>query len=164
MTGSPVDVAVPASLRCAVVVGVTEDSCDAWTGGSIASIRFAPLFPSPRIERVQPGHLVAVATSQSGNEVIVWRWFDAVVLGAESSGLVPLWEPAHGDVAARPRPSYQVVEPGQRAYASAGLPGAEWWIAGPVVADPAAADVDLDDVDRMFTSNDLWIAAFGSPT
>lgn len=152
---------VPPRLRCAVVLRVNELECDAWAGGNVESIRFAPLFPTPRTERVSPGHLVAVATAATGSQVIVWRWYDAVVLGPGASGLVQLWEPAHGEVTARPRASHRRQEPASRAYASAGLPGADWWIAGPVVARPEDAAVDIDEVEVMFTANRLWTAAFG---
>ena len=87
------------------------------------------MFPSPRVERVSPGHLVAIATGPDGTGVVVWRWYDAVVLGTEDDGSARLWEPAHGEVIAQPRASYGTQDPGSRAYASAGLPGAEWWVA-----------------------------------
>ena len=147
-------------LRCGVVLRVTEGACDAWSGGSVLSIPFSPLFPTPRTERVQPGHLIVIATRPSGRQVIVWRWYDAVVVGPLSFGFVPLWEPAHGEVAARPRPSYRGLEPGSRAYASSGLPGADWWVAGPVASRPEEAVVDLDEVEQLFTGNGLWTAAF----
>jgi hypothetical protein len=92
---------------------------------------------------------------------VVWRWYDAVVLGPEPAGLVRLWEPAHGEVVAQPRESHQPQEPGSRAYLSAGLPAAEWWVAGPVVARAEEADVDLSEVERMYTENGLWTATFG---
>lgn len=111
------------------------------------------MFPTPRVERVSPGHLVAVAALPDSRGVVVWRWFDAVVLGTEDDGAVRLWEPAHGEVSAQPRASYVDQEPGSRAYASAGLPGAEWWVAG-------SADVELDDVEALYTRNDLWSAVF----
>ena len=139
---------------------VSETACDAWDGAEVASIPFAPIFPTPRTERVSPGHLVAVATAVSRAQVVVWRWYDAVVLGREASGSVRLWEPAHGEVVARPRAGHRGQEPGSRAYASAGLPGADWWVAGPVVARPQDAVVDIDDVERLFTANGLWTAAF----
>src|SRR5690606_25730881 len=85
--------------------------------------RFAPMFPTPRVERVPPGHLVAIATGPGGADAVVWRWYDAVVLGHEPDGAVRLWEPAHGEVMAQARASYAKQEPGSRAYASAGLPG-----------------------------------------
>lgn len=121
---------------------------------------FAPTFPSPRTERVSPGHLVAIATSPAGADVVVWRWYDAVVLVHEEAGSVQLWEPAHGEVVARARQSYQAVGPGERAYASAGLPGADWWVAGSVATPPESADVELDAVYALYTENDLWSAAF----
>jgi hypothetical protein len=137
-------------LRSAVVLRVSEDTCTAWTGAEVGTYRFAPQFPSPRTERVSPGHAVAVAD----DAVVVWRWYDAVVLLGHDAGSVRLWEPAHGEVAARPRASYQEQEPGSRAYASAGLPGADWWVAG------ARAAVELDAVATMYA--DLWPAVFGA--
>ena len=123
-------------------------------------VRFAPTFPSPRVERVSPGHLLAVATAPSGDDVVVWRWYDAVVLGHDEDGSVRLWEPAHGEVIAQARKSYEDVEPGERAYASAGLPGADWWVAGRVVASPESADVELDAVQALYSTNDRWPDVF----
>jgi len=147
-------------LRCAVVLRVEEDLCEVWAEGGATALRFASLFPSPRKERVSPGHLVAVATAPDGGEFVVWRWYDAVVLGSDDAGSVRLWEPAHGEVTARARPSYEPQEPGSRAYASAGLPGADWWVAGRVSAVPDTAEVELDAVDALYTEHDLWSAAF----
>ena len=149
-------------LRTARVLGVEEHACEIWSDGELGSAGFAPMFPSPRLERVSPGHLVAVATAPTGTDVVVWRWYDAVVLGHRGDGAVRLWEPAHGEVIARPRASYVTQEPGSRAYASAGLPGAEWWVAGPVGETPHGADVELHEVDALYTDNDLWPAAFGA--
>jgi len=152
--------AVP-RLRVARVLRVREADCDVWRDGGTASVAFAPTVPAPRTERVSPGHLVAIATPADGRDVVVWRWFDAVVLGAEDDGSVRLWEPAHGDVVARPRDTYRHQEPGGRAYASAGLPGADWWVAAPVGTADAEPAVDLDEVAAFYTSNGLWPAALG---
>jgi hypothetical protein len=43
-----------------------------------------------------------------------------------------------------------------RAYLSAGLPGAEWWVAGPVVAEADEALVELDEVASRYTERGLW--------
>jgi hypothetical protein len=104
---------------------------------------------------VSPGHLVAVATAPDGSEMLIWRWFDAVVLG-EQDGLVRLWEPAHGEVLARSRREQEQRRPGTRAYLSAGLPGADWWVAGATAGRAEDAQVELDEVERFFTENDLW--------
>jgi len=104
---------------------------------------------------VSPGHLVAVATARDGSEVVVWRWYDAVVLG-EEAGLTRLWEPAHGEVVAQRRRAQQHRPPGTRAYLSAGLPGADWWVAGAVAARAEDADVELDEVERFCDEHDLW--------
>jgi hypothetical protein len=130
-------------LRCAAVLRVGEDSCEVWVGNQVVRMMFAPTFPTPRAERVLPGHLVAVATAPAGHSVIVWRWFDAVVLGPDRPGLIRLWEPAHGEVVAQMRDPAQHLEPGSRVYASSGLPGADWWAAGPITPSPEGADVEL---------------------
>src|SRR5215468_4690517 len=129
------DVTATASgrLTCGIVLRVREDSCEIFSGGRRGSVRFAAAFPSPRTQRVSPGHLVAVATATDGSDVVIWRWYDAVVLDVEA-GLIRLWEPAHGEVVAQPRHPRRLPEPGVRAYLSAGLPGADWWVAGVVAA------------------------------
>lgn len=152
----------PRRMRCAVALHVEEGVCAAWSDGAVASVGFAPQFPSPHAERVSPGHLLAIVTAPDGREVVVWRWYDAVVLG-QDGGTVRLWEPAHGEVSARPRATWPGQEPGSRAYASAGLPGADWWVTGRVTACPQDAQVDLDAVAELYTVNGLWPAVFGSP-
>jgi hypothetical protein len=102
---------------------------------------------------------VAVAPAANGGaEAVVWRWYDAVVLG-EETGLVRLWEPAHGEVLAQARNAGQHWPPGTRAYLSAGLPGADWWVAGPTVTRAEDADVELDEVGRFCTEHGLWPGA-----
>jgi hypothetical protein len=99
--------------------------------------------------------LVAIATASDGREIVVWRWFDAVVLDGDGATL-NLWEPAHGSVLAERRNRTHAYLPGSRAYVSAGLPGAPWWVAGPVVDRAEDADVDLDEVEQFFTGLGLW--------
>jgi hypothetical protein len=142
-------------LRCGIVLRVQEEACQVLGRGQVSSVRYATLFPSPRTERVSPGHLVAVAAAPDGSETVIWRWFDAVVLG-EEDGLVRLWEPAHGELLARPRRAQQQRSPGTRAYLSAGLPGADWWVAGATAARAEDADIELDEVERFYTERDLW--------
>jgi hypothetical protein len=154
----------PYRLRTARVVRVDEHACEVWSQGAVSTVGFAPIFPTPRVERVSPGHLVAVATGSNGTDVVVWRWYDAVVLGTEDDGSVRLWEPAHGEVRAQPRVSYEKQDPGSRAFASAGLPGAEWWVAAGAGGAPHSAAVDLDEVAALYTENNLWSAVFGSTT
>lgn len=55
-----------ARLRCAIVLCVREDSCDVLADGHVRSVRYALRFPSPRAERISPGHLVAIATAPNG--------------------------------------------------------------------------------------------------
>ena len=142
-------------LRKAIVLSTTEDACTVFAAGQREVLAYAYPFPKPRVERVVPGHLVAVATAANGSAVVVWRWFDAIVLEGVGRS-VSLWEPAHGLVLAEPRDSRRTYRPGTRAYLSAGLPGAEWWVAGPVVDSAENADVDLDEVEQFFTGLGLW--------
>lgn len=146
---------VPARLWCGIVLRVQEDACQIFGKGQPCSVRYAKSFPSPRTERVSPGHLVAVATMPDGSEVVIWRWYDAIVLG-EEAGLARLWEPAHGEVVAQPRRAQQPRSPGTRAYLSAGLPGADWWVAGAVSARAEDADVELSEVERFYDERELW--------
>jgi hypothetical protein len=163
-TPQPDAVFAPHRLRTARVIRVDEHACEVWSHGEVSSVGFAPMFPSPRVERVSPGHLVAVATGPNGIDVVVWRWYDAVVLGTEDDGSVRLWEPAHGEVIAQARASYEQQDPGSRAYASAGLPGAAWWVADSATGAAQSADVELHDVHALYTENDLWSAVFDSKT
>lgn len=146
-------------LGPAIVLSVQEEACHVFAGGLARSVRYAPMFPSPRIEKVLPGHLVAVAVGPNGSETVVWRWYDAVVLGVED-GLVRLWEPSHGEVQAQSRDQQQQRAPGSRAYLSAGFPGADWWVAGAAVTTAEAADIELDEVERLYTDHDLWASVF----
>jgi hypothetical protein len=142
-------------LRSAIVLGTTEAACTLFLDGHEAVVPYAVVFPAPRLERVAPGHLVAIAEAADNSEVVIWRWFDAVVLNTRG-GLINLWEPGHGVVSAQPRDPQLEYTPGARAYLSAGLPGAEWWVAGPAAGLAEHASVELDEVERFFTENDLW--------
>jgi uncharacterized protein (TIGR03086 family) len=146
---------VAAPLRCGIVVRVREDACEILANGRLCTVRYATQFPSPRTERVSPGHLVAVASAPNGTEAVVWRWYDAVVLG-EEAGLIRLWEPAHGEVLAQPRSAHRSPQPGTRVYLSAGLPGADWWVAGGVAARAEEVNVELDEVEQFYTQRELW--------
>jgi hypothetical protein len=128
MAAAHVTDVLPRRVRCAIALRVEEQTCEVWSEGARASIGFAAQFPSPRSERVSPGHLLAVATAPDGRDVAVWRWYAAVVLDHDEAGRVRLWEPGHGEVIAEARTSYRPQQPGSRVYASAGLPGAEWWV------------------------------------
>jgi len=148
-------VAAGGRLRTAVVLLTAEDSCTVFTADQRTDVPHARAFPKPRIERVLPGHLVAIATAPAGSAFVVWRWFDAVVLDRIGSS-VRVWEPAHGVVRAELRDPRRNYRPETRAYLTAGLPGAEWWVAGPVADRAEDAEVDLDQVDKFFTGLDLW--------
>lgn len=146
-------------LRCGIVLRAEEDACQILTGGQVVLVGYAAQFPAPRRERVSPGHLVAVAEIPGGPSAVVWRWYDGVVLGSEA-GSVRLWEPAHGEVLAQPRRPQQRCIPGTRAYLSAGLPGAEWWVAGKAADRAEDADVELTEVERLYTEQNMWESAF----
>jgi hypothetical protein len=96
-----------------------------------------------------------MTTASDGIETVLWRWYDAVILGDED-GLIRLWEPAHGEVLAQPRTTYIPGPPGTRAYLSAGLLGADWWVAGPAAATAQDADVELGEVEKLYTEHGLW--------
>lgn len=144
-------------LESAVVLRVEEHKCHVHRAGGVAVADYAPQMPSPRVERIAPGNRVALARASDGRRVVLWRWFDAVVIGSEDD-LVRLWEPAHGEVLASARGAADGLVPGSRAYLSAGLPGAEWWVAGPADASEHA-EVELDEVGKLYTQHGLWEAA-----
>lgn len=155
---------MPPPLRTAVVIGVEEESCRVWADGALHTVAFAPMMPAPRVERISPGHLVAVAESPDGAAAVVWRWFDAVVLGSgpavDGAGTIRLWEPAHGVIVAQARDTYGRPDPGSRAWASAGLPGAQWWVADAIGSH--VPHVELDAVAALYTEYDLWAQVFDS--
>ncbi len=142
-------------LRRGIVLRSQEDACEVMVEGRPVWARYARAFPTPRVERVSPGHLVALAAAADATPVVVYRWYDAVVLEA-ADDQVRMWEPAHGEVLATPRHSRQRRQPGTRAYLSAGLPGANWWVAGPVATAAEQADVELGEVEHFCTEHDLW--------
>ena len=160
MIASTAGASIAPRLRCGIVLRAEEDACQVLTEGQVASVRYASQFPTPRRERVLPGHLVAIAEVPGGSDAVVWRWYDAVVLGDEA-GSVRLWEPAHGEVVAQRRRPRQRYAPGTRAYLSAGLPGAEWWVAGKAVDRTEDADVELNEVERLYTEQNMWDSALG---
>lgn len=151
-------------LTTAVVVSAAEDACTVWSTDGVVSIGFAPRFPSPRLHRMSPGHLVAIATALDDRSIVVWRWFDTVILDGSDGASVRLWEPGHGEIIALESEHFQPRSPGTRAYASTGLRGTHWWVSGPVVENPSHADVELDDVRALYDNNGLWSSAFDADT
>jgi len=145
----------PPLLSTAIVLGSDEEGCTILDEAGERTVPFAASFPRPRAGRVSPGHLVAIVLGDDGAEAVVWRWFDAVVVGTTGAGLT-LWEPGHGIVSAQPRDPRQTHVAGSRAYLSAGLPGAEWWVAGPAVELAASADVELEEVRAFLDSHGSW--------
>jgi hypothetical protein len=51
---------------------------------------------------------------------------------------------------------WAAVSAGERAYLSASLAGADWWVAGPIAARAEDAQVELDEVGRFITDHDIW--------
>ncbi len=144
-----------ARLRRGIVLRAEEDACEVLIEGRPTWAQYARAFPSPRVERVSPGHLVALAPAADATPVVVFRWYDAVVLEA-ADDQVRMWEPTHGEVLATPRDGQQRRKPGTRAYLSAGLPGANWWVAGSVATAAEQADAELDEVEHFCTEHGLW--------
>ena len=142
----------PPRLRTAVVVAPSPAQCVVVADGSRRTVGYAVPFGS-RAAELRPGHLVALAPGEP--ELVVWRWFDAVVVEQQAAD-VRVWEPAHGEVSARARRPEQPVPPGTRAYLSGGLPGAEWWLAGPTGVAAEDADVELDEVVAFYDRHGLW--------
>lgn len=143
----------PGTERVAVVLRPEEKRCQVDFGGTTAFVQYGVPF-SQRAKTLTPGHLVAVTHTPDAAALILWRWYDAVVL-EQSADQVRLWEPGHGEVLAQSRTPEHVYPVGTRAYASAGLRGADWWVEGPVAAveDATAA---IDEVLAFYAEHDLW--------
>jgi hypothetical protein len=154
MVSSPERQQAARRLQAAIVLSAAEDECTVFANDRPRVVSYALPFPRPRAGRVAPGNLVAIG-QPGGSEVILWRWFDAVVVD-HAEPVTTLWEPNHGTVVARSRDRKHGHRPGSRAYVSAGLPGAEWWVAGPAIDRAESADVELDEVRDFFTTHGLW--------
>jgi hypothetical protein len=155
MTSPPERQRAARRLQAAIVLRAGEDECTVVADDGPRVVSYALPFPRPRAGRVAPGNLVAIVGEPGGSEVILWRWFDAVVVD-QAELVVTLWEPYHGTVVARSRDPQYGYRPGGRAYLSAGLPGAEWWVAGRAVDRAESAEVELDEVRDFFTRQGLW--------
>ena len=143
----------PPALRLGVVLRPEADRCLVGLVTGPAVVTYGAPFRR-RAETLTPGHLLAVTDGVDGPSLVLWRWYDAVVLEQSEDG-VRIWEPAHGEVLAQARRPGQRWPMGTRAYASAGLPGADWWVEGPVTA-VERAEVALDEVDAFYAGHDLW--------
>lgn len=141
------------NARAAVVLRPEEQRCEVDFGGTTAFVEYGVPF-GPRAKTLTPGHLVAVTETPDAGSVILWRWYDAVVL-EQSADQVRLWEPGHGEVLALSRNPVVVYPVGTRAYASAGLRGADWWVEGLVTAVEDAT-VAIDEVLAFYVEHDLW--------
>jgi hypothetical protein len=138
--------------RTAVVLRPGPDSCVVTSSGGSRTVGYSLPFGA-RAAELRPGHLLALIDGEP--ELVVWRWYDAVVLEVDADGAL-LWEPAHGEVRAQRRRPTRPLLPGTRAYASAGLPGADWWVAGPAEIAPEDADVERDEVVAFYAEHGLW--------
>ena len=141
------------AARTAVVLRPAEQRCQVGFGVETAFVEYGTPF-GPRATTLPPGHLVALAGRPGATSLVIWRWYDAVVL-EQSARQVQLWGPSHGEVLARSRSSQHRYPAGTRAYASAGLPGADWWVEGPVGA-VEDADVTMEPVYEFSAAHDLW--------
>ncbi len=141
------------TATAAVVLRPEEHRCEVNFGSTAAFVAYGVPF-SPRAKTLTPGHLVAVTETPDAGSLILWRWYDAVVL-EQSGDQVRLWEPGHGEVLAQSRIPKGVYPVGTRAYASAGLRGADWWVEGPVTAVEDAT-VAVDEVLAFYAEHDLW--------
>lgn len=139
--------------RAAVVLRPDEQQCEVCFGVETAFVGYGASF-SPRAKTLTPGHLVAVTERTDATSLIIWRWYDAVVL-EQAAGQIRLWEPNHGEVLATSRHVQYRYPVGSRAYASAGLPGADWWVESPV-APVEDVDVAMDQVYEFYAAHDLW--------
>ena len=90
----------PAALT-AVVLRPTEQRCQVGFGVETAFVEYGTPF-GPRAKTLTPGHLVALTGRPGATSLVIWRWYDAVVL-EQSARQVRLWEPSHGEVLARSR-------------------------------------------------------------
>jgi hypothetical protein len=59
-------------------------------------------------------------------------------------------------VLAQPRAGIPSGQHGTRAYLSAGLPCADWWVACPTAARAQDADVELGEVEKLYTEHGWW--------
>jgi hypothetical protein len=141
------------TVRVAVIIRLGEAQSEVSFGGVTAMAGYGQPFAS-RASSLMPGHLVAVSSGPDASPVIIWRWYDAVVL-EQSGDQVRLWEPSHGEVLARARNEQHRYPPGTRAYTSAGLPGADWWVEGSV-GPVEEAVVAIDQVSAFYTEHELW--------
>ena len=141
------------TARPAVVLRPGEAGCEVHLGDETALVRYGVPF-GPRAGSLVPGHLVAVTDTPDAGQLVLWRWYDAVVL-EQSATEVRLWEPGHGEVLAQARDPHHGLPAGTRAYASAGLPGADWWVEGPVTAVQDVV-VAMDEVLAFYDDHGLW--------
>lgn len=141
------------TARAAVVLRPGEHRCEVSFGEETALVGYSAPFGT-RATSLTPGHLVAVAEGPAATYLLIWRWYDAVVV-EQTADQVRLWEPNHGEVLAQSRDARYVYPVGTRAYASAGLPGADWWVEGQAGA-VGDAEVAMDQVHEFYTAHGLW--------
>lgn len=143
------------SLTSGVVLLPGPDDCEVLHAGRVLRAGYGRAFV-PRASSLSPGHLVALQPRQDGT-LVLWRWFDAVVIDVEGEQ-ARVWEPLHGEVVARLRQPGTLPPVGGRAWVSAGLPGAEWWLES-ATGTPPTAEVELGDVACFYDKHGLWESA-----
>jgi hypothetical protein len=67
------------AARAAVVLRPKEQHCEVSFGVETAVVGYGIPF-SPRARTLTPGHRVAVTDGPDAALLIIWRWYDAVVL------------------------------------------------------------------------------------
>ena len=146
-------------IHCGIVLRTDEDACQVVTEGAVTSVRYAPRFPVPRRERVLPGHLVAIA-ERDGTAVVVWRWYNAVVLDSDPELRPPLGASARRSHRQATLPAGAIRSRDSRLPVG-GPARRRLVVAGQAVDRPEHAGVELGEVDRLYTEHDLWNSAFG---
>jgi len=143
------------ALHGATVLDAMADECLVYGNGREYVARYAAPFGS-KSGTVAPGHLVAIHVTQSESSLVLWRWYDALVIRDGPDGTVEMWEPAHGTVTAVRRQVGTELRPGGRAYLSAGLAGAPWWVNDMVTSSPEDANVEFGEVVAFYDEHELW--------
>ena len=153
MSSLGADAVGPTGLHCGIVLRVSETACDAWDGaeGRVDTVRAdLPDAAGPRRASAGPPRRRGDGGLEGpGRRVEVVRRRGAGPRGLGIGSAVGAGARRSGGSPASGAPRAGAWVAGLRV--PAGLPGADWWVAGPVVARPRQdAVVDIDDVERLF--------------
>ena len=155
MTSAPDRQRAAPQLHVAIVLSAAEDECTVYAGDATRVVSYAEPFPRPREGRVAPGNLVAIA-GVAGAELIVWRWFDAVVVD-QAGQVVTLWEPNHGDGrGSAERSAVTSTDPVAAPMRRPACPARTGGWPAPRSTVRRRPAVDLHEVSDFFTSHGLW--------